>query len=125
MKIIDPSKGPRTMTERPKFFDDLAGVAGGALSALSGLREEITSLVRARVEEAVRKLDLVKREEFEALAEVAARARMHAEALEQRVSALEARGAAPEAVAPAEPPAEEPPTLPEPPPVAGGETASL
>ncbi len=113
------------MTERPKFFDDLAGVAGGALSALSGLREEITSLVRARVEEAVRKLDLVKREEFEALAEVAARARMHAEALEQRVSALEARGAAPEAVAPAEPPAEEPPTLPEPPPVAGGETASL
>jgi len=113
MKIIDPSKGPRTMTERPKFFDDLAGVAGGALSALSGLREEITSLVRARVEEAVRKLDLVKREEFEALAEVAARARMHAEALEQRVAALEAREAAPAVVAPIEPPA--PPTLPEPP----------
>ena len=28
------------MNERPKFFDDLAGVAGGALSALTGLREE-------------------------------------------------------------------------------------
>jgi BMFP domain-containing protein YqiC len=100
MNIIDSSKGPRTMTERPKFFDDLAGVAGGALSALAGLREEMTSLVRARVEEAVRKLDLVKREEFEALAEVAARARMQAEALELRVAALEAHAAAPADVAP-------------------------
>jgi BMFP domain-containing protein YqiC len=82
------------MTERPKFFDDLAGVAGGALSALSGLREELGALVRARVEEAVRKLDLVKREEFDALAEVAARARMQAEALEARVAALEGQTAA-------------------------------
>ena len=59
------------MNERPKFFDDLAGVAGGALSALTGLREEMTSMVRARVDEAVRRLDLVKREEFEAMSEVA------------------------------------------------------
>jgi hypothetical protein len=29
------------MAERPRFFDDLAGVAGGAISALAGLREEI------------------------------------------------------------------------------------
>jgi BMFP domain-containing protein YqiC len=50
------------MSDRPKFFDDLAGVAGGALSAIAGLREELTSLVRARVDEAVRRLDLVKRE---------------------------------------------------------------
>jgi BMFP domain-containing protein YqiC len=96
------------MTERPKFFDDLAGVAGGALSALTGLREEIASLVRARVEEAVRKLDLVRREEFDALAEVAARARMQAEALEVRVAALEGHAAA--AAAPTVPePTEFPP----------------
>lgn len=77
------------MTERPKFFDDLAGMAGGALSALSGLREELSSMVRSRVDEAVRRLDLVKREEFEAMAEVARRAREQAEGLELRVSALE------------------------------------
>jgi BMFP domain-containing protein YqiC len=97
------------MTERPKFFDDLAGVAGGALSALSGLREEVTALVRARVDEAVRKLDLVRREEFEALSEVATRARRQAEALAIRVAALEA--AAP-ASKPAAPPIDAVPPLP-------------
>jgi BMFP domain-containing protein YqiC len=77
------------MNERPKFFDDLAGVAGGALSALAGLREEMASMVRARVDEAVRRLDLVRREEFEAMAEVARRAKAQAEALEARVARLE------------------------------------
>lgn len=78
------------MFERSKFFDDLAGVAGGAVSALAGLREELAAMVRARVDEAVRRLDLVKREDFEAMAELARRAREQAEALEARVAALEA-----------------------------------
>ncbi|GAN79271.1 accessory factor UbiK family protein [Acidocella aminolytica] len=77
------------MTERPKFFDDIAGVAGGAISALAGLKDEVSSLVKARVEEAVRRLDLVSREEFDAMAELARRAREQAEALERRVEALE------------------------------------
>jgi BMFP domain-containing protein YqiC len=77
------------MNERPKIFDDLAGVAGGALSALAGLREELAALVRSRVDEAVKKLDLVKREEFDAVAELAQRAKMQVEALEARVAALE------------------------------------
>jgi BMFP domain-containing protein YqiC len=77
------------MPDRPKFFDDLAGVAGGALSAVAGLREELTAMVRARVDEAVRRLDLVKREEFDVVAELARRAREQAEALELRVAALE------------------------------------
>ncbi len=90
------------MTERPKFFDDLAGVAGGALSALAGLREELTALARARVDEAVRKLDLVKREEFDAMAELAQRAKAEVEALQVRVAALEAAadGALPPDAAP-------------------------
>jgi BMFP domain-containing protein YqiC len=77
------------MNERPKFFDDLAGVAGGALSALAGLREEMASMVRARVDEAVRRPDLVKREEFEAMEELARRAKAQVEALEVRVARLE------------------------------------
>jgi BMFP domain-containing protein YqiC len=101
------------MTERSRFFDDLAGVAGGAVSALAGLREEAEALVRARLDEAIRRLDLVKREELEALKELAANARAGQEAaegeiavlrhrlaeLEARVSALERpreAGAAPE-----------------------------
>jgi BMFP domain-containing protein YqiC len=77
------------MNERPKFFDDLAGVAGGAMSALAGLREELTAMARARVDETVRRLDLVKREEFEAMAELARRAKSQVEALEARVALLE------------------------------------
>jgi BMFP domain-containing protein YqiC len=50
------------MSERPKFFDDLAGVAGGAISALAGLRDETEAIIRARVDETIRKLELVRRE---------------------------------------------------------------
>jgi BMFP domain-containing protein YqiC len=87
------------MTDRPKFFDDLAGVAGGALSALNGLREELTALVKARVEETLTRLDLVRREEFEVVAELARRARAESEVLAARVAALEA-AASPPAAAP-------------------------
>lgn len=78
------------MTERPKFFDDLAGVTGGAISAAAGLKGELAALVKARVEEALRRMDLVRRDEFEAMAEVARRTREQAEALEKRLEALEA-----------------------------------
>ncbi|MBC7799498.1 MAG: accessory factor UbiK family protein [Gemmatimonadaceae bacterium] len=79
------------MNERPKFFDDLAGVAGGAFSALAGIREEAESTIRARIDEAVRKLDLVKREDLDAVQEMAANARAGQEAAEARLSAIEAR----------------------------------
>ena len=79
------------MTERPKFFDDLAGVAGGAFSALAGVREEAESMIRARVDEAIRKLDLVKREDLDAVQEMAANARAGQEAAEARLAAMEAR----------------------------------
>ena len=79
------------MTERPKFFDDLAGVAGGAFSALAGMREEAESMIRARVDEAIRKLDLVKREDLDAVQEMAANARAGQEAAQSRLEALEAR----------------------------------
>jgi BMFP domain-containing protein YqiC len=89
------------MAERPRFFDDLAGVAGGAMSALAGLREEIEALARSRIDEAIRRLELVRREEFDAMTELAANARAGQEAAEaklqdiqQRVAALEVRVAA-------------------------------
>ena len=82
------------MTERPRFIDDLAGVAGGAFSALAGIREEAESMVRARVDEAIRKLDLVRRDELDAIAEMAANARAGQEAAEASLAALMARVAA-------------------------------
>ena len=79
------------MADRPRLFDDLAGVAGGAVSALVGLRAEAEAMVRARVDETLRRLDLVRREEFEAVAEMAANARSAQEAAEARLAALEAK----------------------------------
>jgi BMFP domain-containing protein YqiC len=86
------------MSGRPRFFDDLAGVAGGAISALAGLREEIEALARARIDEAIRRLDLVRREELDAMAELAANARTGQEAATaqlqdvlKRLATLEAR----------------------------------
>ncbi len=91
------------MAERPRFFEDLAGVAGGAISALAGLREETEAAIRARVDETIRKLELVRREELDAVAELAARARAGQEAAETRLAALEARLTALETPAPAAP----------------------
>lgn len=91
------------MSDRPRFFEDLAGVAGGAISALAGLREEMEALMRQRVDETIRRLDLVRREELDAVTELAARARAGQEAavarltaLEARLAALEAQGASPQ-----------------------------
>jgi len=79
------------MSDRPRFLDDLAGVAGGAMSALAGLRGEAESAVRSAVDEALRKLELVRREDLEAVQEMAALARSGQEAAEARIAALEAR----------------------------------
>ena len=85
------------MRERPRFFDDLAGVAGGAFSAVSGLGDELQAFIRARIDEAIARLALVRRDEFDAAHELAARARAGQEAAEARIAALEARIAALEA----------------------------
>lgn len=100
------------MSDRPKFFDDLAGVAGGAISAIAGLREEAEAALRARLDDLIQRLDLVRREELDAVQQLAANARAGQEVadaklgdLEARLAALEARVSAleapnPDAVAP-------------------------
>lgn len=75
------------------LFDDLAGMAGGAFSVLAGARAEAEAMGRAQLEAMVQRLDLVRREDLDAALEVARRAREHAEALELRVAALEAKHA--------------------------------
>jgi BMFP domain-containing protein YqiC len=89
--------------ERPRFFDDIAGVAGGAFSAFSGLYDEAEAVMKARVDEALRKLDLVRRADLEAVQEMAANARAGQETAEARLAALEVRVAALEAAAVVDP----------------------
>lgn len=72
-----------------RLFDDIARVASGAAGALSGVREEVEALVKHRLERMMADMDLVPRDEFEAVKEVAATARAEQEGLETRVAALE------------------------------------
>ncbi|WP_428492663.1 accessory factor UbiK family protein [Rhodopila sp.] len=85
------------MSDRPKFFDDLAGVAGGAISAIAGLREEAEATLRARLDDLIGRLDLVRREELQATQDIAANARAGQEAAEAKLGGLESRLAALEA----------------------------
>ena len=78
------------MQTTSRLLDDLAKVANGAVSALVGVREEVDALVRQRVERLAADLDLVSREEFEAVKATAANARAEQEKLEKRVAELEA-----------------------------------
>ncbi len=77
-----------------RLLDDLAKVAGGALGALSGLRGEVEAQIRQQFERVLGQMDVVGREEFEAMREIAVKARLEQEALTERVAALEARLAA-------------------------------
>lgn len=73
-----------------KLFDDLARVAGGAAGALHGIRDEVEGLVKARLERVLADMDLVTREEFEAMKAVAIKAREEQERLAKELDALKA-----------------------------------
>ncbi len=77
-----------------KLLDDLARVAGGALGALSGLRGEVEAQLRQQFERVLSQMDVVSREDFEAVKEIAVAARSEQEDLAERVLALEAQVAA-------------------------------
>jgi BMFP domain-containing protein YqiC len=77
------------MQSQNRILDDLARAANGALGALGGLKAEIDQQVASMVERVLRSQDLVTREEFEAVKEMAARAREENEALRARLDRLE------------------------------------
>jgi BMFP domain-containing protein YqiC len=82
------------MQSQNRFFDDLARVAAGAMSTLSGVRGEVESRIREQLERVLAGMDLVSRDEFEAVKAMAAKARSEQEDLEKRVTELESRVAA-------------------------------
>lgn len=77
----------------PKFFDDLARVAGGAVNVVSGLQEQIRNDIRARVEEMATRLDLVPREELDMAKATIEKMRKRMDDMDVRLSALEGKKA--------------------------------
>jgi BMFP domain-containing protein YqiC len=74
-----------------RFFDEVARLMNDAAGVAQGVRREFETLFRTQAERWLADLDLVKREEFEAVKEMARLAREENEALKARIAALEAR----------------------------------
>ena len=78
------------MQTNNRLLDDLAKVANGAVSTLAGVKGEIESTIRQQLERLLVDMDLVTRDEFEAVRAVAVKARGEQERLEKRIASLEA-----------------------------------
>ena len=79
------------MQTQNRFLDDMARLASGTLGLFAGLRTEIEQLVKQQIQRLLGDMDLVGREEFEAVKAMAEKARAENERLESRIAELEAR----------------------------------
>ena len=78
-------------TTQTRFFDELAKLMTHAAGAAQGVRREVDTLVQSQMERVLNNMELVKREEFEAVKAMAAKAREENELLSARIASLEAR----------------------------------
>jgi len=74
-----------------RILDDMAKVASGAVSAVTGLKGDAEGVLRRQVEKLLCDMNLVTREEFDAVKTMAAKARSEQEKLETRVKDLESQ----------------------------------
>ena len=73
-----------------RFFDELAKLMTDAAGAAKGVREEVETVFRGQAERILRDLDVVQREEFEAVQAMVRKAREENTRLESRIAELEA-----------------------------------
>ena len=74
-----------------RFFDEVARLMNDAAGVATGVRREFDTVMRTQAERILRDLEVVQREEFEAVKEMARLAREENEALKARIGALEAK----------------------------------
>ena len=78
-------------TTSSRFFDELAKLMTNAAGAAQGVRRELDALVQSQVERVINNLELVKREEFDVVHDMASKAREENDRLAQRIADLESR----------------------------------
>lgn len=79
------------MQTQSSVFDDLARLMTGAMGMAQGVGDEAKSFMRGQADRFVAEMDLVSRDEFEAVKQMAADAKAEADALRARLEALEAK----------------------------------
>jgi BMFP domain-containing protein YqiC len=77
------------MQKDNKFFDDMARMATGAAGGLLEMKREMETAIAQKVELLLQRMNLVSREEFDAVQGMLAKSRMEQEELKKRVEALE------------------------------------
>lgn len=87
------------MQSQSKILEDMAKVASSAMGVATGMRSEVEARFREQLERLLNQMDLVPREEFDAMKAVAVAAREEQEKLSDQVAALEKRLAAVESAA--------------------------
>jgi BMFP domain-containing protein YqiC len=89
-KTLAPENDPMTQTSN-RMFDEMARLMGDAASVAQGVKREAEGVFRTQIERFVNDLDLVKREEFDVVREMASKAAAENEKLKKRVAELEAK----------------------------------
>ncbi len=79
------------MQTNNRIFDDISKLMTNAAGMAKGVKDEAETAVRGRVERLVADMDLVTREEFDAVRAMAQKAREENEALKTRLAALESK----------------------------------
>lgn len=74
-----------------RFFDELGKLLTDAVGAADGVRQEVESVMRGQAERVLNELDVVQREEFEAVKAMAQKAREENETLRARIAVLESK----------------------------------
>ncbi|MBS0520413.1 MAG: accessory factor UbiK family protein [Proteobacteria bacterium] len=79
------------MQTRNPFIDDLTKLANGAMGALSGVKDEVEARVRDQIARILDGMDIPRREEFEVVKAMAAKAREENEELKKQIADLQAK----------------------------------
>lgn len=74
-----------------RLFDDFAKLMTDAAGAAEGMKQEMQAMFKSQAEKFLRDMDVVSREDFEAVKAMAQKAREENEALKKRIDELEAR----------------------------------
>src|SRR6185436_17074718 len=84
------------MQTRNPFIDDLTKMANGAMGALTGVKDEVEARIRDQIAKILDGMDIPRRDEFEAVKAMAAKAREENEELKKQIAELQARLAGPQ-----------------------------
>ncbi len=88
--MLHTGKGEIMQSDK-KLFDDMTRLAGSAFGVMSEARKELEAMLREQVKSFLQRADLVTREEFEVVRDMAAKAREEQEALKKEIAALKGK----------------------------------